>query len=256
MLLKNLCFALFAFVAVLALPVATYAQDEASEESGGSAEVAEDEDMHSDDAGDEHASGEHDEADHSDEHDDSHSGGHDAHDNDPTHANMSDDGTSLVEFRADMALFTAVVFLLLLAGLMAFAWKPIMEGLEKRESRIAGNIQKAEADAASAAAKLAEYEQKLASATEEAQAIVSTARKDAEAAGQKIVAAAQEEAARLQERATGEIESAKKVALNELASQSTSIAMSVAGRVVGREVNADDHNSLIQEMLSKLPSSN
>ncbi|HBE71014.1 MAG TPA: ATP synthase F0 subunit B [Planctomycetaceae bacterium] len=254
---KQLCFALFALSAMLVLPAASFAQDESAGD-GDTAEVTSDADVGEEDAEDDgHSDGEHGDEDHSGEgHGDEHGEGHGSHDNDPTHANLSDDGLNLMGWRTDLALFNAVVFLILLMGLMAFAWKPIIEGLEKREKRIAGNIQQAEEDAAAAKAKLAEYEQKLASASEEAQEIVATARKDAEAAGQKIVAAAQEDAARLQERAESEIESAKKVALSELAGQSTAIAMSVAGRVVGREVNADDHNGLIQEMLSKLPSEN
>ena len=131
-----------------------------------------------------------------------------------------------------------------------------MEGLEKRERRISDNIAQAEQASQTAEAKLAEYEAKLSSANEEAQVIVSDARKDAEAAGQKLVAAAQEDAARIRERANADIESAKRVALGELADQSTQVAMSLAQRIVGREVKAEDHQSLIQEMLAKLPSQN
>lgn len=176
--------------------------------------------------------------------------------NDPTHGNMSDDAWALLEFRSDMALFSAIVFLLLLAGLIYQAWNPIMEALEKREKGIADNIASAEKAAADAEAKLAEYETKLASANEEAAGIVASARKDAEATGQKLVAEAQEDATRLRERATADIESAKRVALSELTSQSTDIAMSLAQRVVGREVKAEDHQGMIKEMLDKLPSDN
>lgn len=187
-------------------------------------------------------------------------GGHDAgeasHDMDPTHGNVSDKTYGIVDFRTDIAFFTAIVFLLLLAGLYFTAWTPIMQGLEKREQGIADNINRAEKAAADAQSKLAQYEAKLATAHEEAQAIVGAARKDAESMGQKLVAAAQEEAVRQRERATADIESAKRVALSELASQSTDVAMFLASRVVGREVRADDHQGLIQEMLSKLPSNN
>lgn len=181
---------------------------------------------------------------------------HAAHDNDPTHGNLSDARWEIVDFRTDIAFFTAVVFLLLLAGLYATAWKPIMGGLEKRERRIAENIAQAEQASEQASQKLAEYEQQLAAAQEEAQQIVAEARKDAEAAGQKLIASAQEESVRLKERATQDIESAKRVALGELAHQSSDVAMSLAKRVVGREVKAEDHQGLIQEMLSKLPSNN
>ncbi len=192
-----------------------------------------------------HSEGDHAEGDH---------GG--AHDSDPTHGNMSDAAQEVVDFRTDIALFTAVVFVLLLTALYSTAWKPIMMGLEKRERRIAGSIAHAEKVAAEADAKLAEYEAKLAAAAHEATQIVAEARKDGEAAGQKLVASAQEDATRLKERALSDIESAKRVALGELATQSSDIAIALAKRVVGHEVRAEDHQSMIQEMLSKLPSNN
>ncbi|MCA9126382.1 MAG: F0F1 ATP synthase subunit B [Planctomycetales bacterium] len=184
------------------------------------------------------------------------SAGHEEHDTDPTHANMSDAAYQVTEFRQDMAFFSALVFLILLVGLTYVGWKPIMEGLEKRERGIAENISSAERASKEAAARLAEYEAKLAAAAQEAQSLVAEARKDAEAAGQKLIAAAQEEAVQQRERAISDIESAKRVALGELAAKSTDIAMSLAQRVVGREVNANDHQGLIQDMISKLPSNN
>lgn len=204
--------------------------------------------------GDSHDEDHGDHADHGSEDD---HGSHDGHaDNDPTHANVGDATWGVVDFRTDMAFFSAIVFLLLLFGLMGTAWKPILEGLQKREDMIANNIANAEKASADAEAKLAEYEAKLESANEEAATVVADARKAAEAAGQKLVASAQEEAAMMKERATADIDAAKRVALGELAEQSTDVAMSVAQRVVGREVKADDHQGLIQEMLAKLPSKN
>lgn len=178
------------------------------------------------------------------------------HDSDPTHANVSSATYEVIDWRTDLAFFSAVVFGLLLFVLGSTAWKPIMQGLEKRERGIADNISRAEKAATEATAKLAEYEAKLAAAAQESQRIVAEARKDAEAAGQKLIASAQEEAARSRDRAVADIESAKRVALSELASQSTDLAMSLAQRVVGREVRAEDHHSLIQDMLAKLPSQN
>ncbi len=222
------------------------------QEGGGDTSQAEDVQAEDDASADEDASHDdtHADEDHADEE-------HAVHlENDPTHGNISDKTWELLDFRSDMAFFSAVVFLLLLAGLWAAAWKPIMEGLEKREDTIADNMANAERAAAEAQSKLAEYEQQLATANEEAANIVADARKDAEATGQKLVAAAQEEAARLKERATSDIDSARRVALTELADQSTEIAMAVAQRVVGREVKAEDHQGLIQELLQKLPSNN
>ncbi len=182
--------------------------------------------------------------------------GHAAEVADITHANASDKLYEAVDFREDMAIFTGIVFLLLVLGLYVAAWKPIMEGLEKREKSIAGNIQAAEQASADAQAKLKEYEAKLASASEEATRMVADARKDAESAGARIIAAAQEEAARQRERSVADIDAAKRAALSELASKSTDVAMALAQRIVGREVKASDHQNLIQDMLSQLPSKN
>ena len=181
---------------------------------------------------------------------------HAKHEIDPTHSNMTDVGESPAEWRSEKAIATLIVFGLLLLGLTTFAWKPIAEGLEKRERSIAANIKNAEQASKDAAAKLVEYEAKLALAAQEAQQIVADARKDAEAAGQRLLVSAQEEAARQRDRAVADIESAKRVALNELAQQSTEVAMTLAQRIVGREVKAGDHQGMIQDMLKQLPSKN
>jgi F-type H+-transporting ATPase subunit b len=175
---------------------------------------------------------------------------------DPTHGNASNRLYEAVDWREDMAIFTAIVFLLLLAGLYATAWKPIMSGLEKREHTIANNMHAAERAALDAQAKLREYEAKLAAASEESTRMVANARKDAEAAGARIIAEAQDEAARQRVRTIAEIDAAKRAALSELADKSTDVAMTLAQRIVGREVKAADHQNMIQDMLSQLPSHN
>jgi F-type H+-transporting ATPase subunit b len=181
---------------------------------------------------------------------------HGDHEIDPTHANMTDVGEDPAEWRSDKAIATLVVFGILLAVLTTFAWKPIAAGLEKRERTIASNIKNAEQASKDAAAKLVQYEAKLAAAAQEAQQIVADARKDAEAAGQRLLTAAQEEAARQRERAVADIDSAKRVALNELAQRSTDVAMTLAQRIVGREVQSADHQGMIQDMLKQMPSQN
>ena len=186
--------------------------------------------------------------------------GHDdkghGHEIDPTHSNMTDAGEDPAEWRADKAIATVVVFAVLLGLLTAFAWKPIAAGLEKREKTILANIKNAEQAAKDAAAKLVEYEAKLSAAAQEAQQILADARKDAETAGQRLLTAAQEEATRQRERAVSEIDAAKRVALNELAERSTDVAMTLASRIVGREVKSGDHQGMIQDMLKQLPSKN
>ena len=67
-----------------------------------------------------------------------------------------------LDLKSDLALWTAVVFVVLLAVLWKFAWKPIAEGLDKREQHIADQIAEAERNNQDARQLLADYQQKLA----------------------------------------------------------------------------------------------
>jgi len=206
-------------------------------------------DDHGDHDADAHAADEHSDAGHGDGH-----GHHDPHD--LSHANASAALEQPEEWRYDMALCTFAVFVLLLALLRAFAWGPIMDGLEKREQSILSRIEEAERGAEQAAEKLQEYEAKLAGAADEGSQIVDKARRDAEVVAEKVRDAAQDDAVRERERAIADIREAKNVALREVSQQAADMAVLLAGRIVRREVSADDHTTLITEALEKLPSNN
>jgi F-type H+-transporting ATPase subunit b len=191
-----------------------------------------------------------------DEHDhDSHGkGGHEPHD--PTHSFAGKMQGNPMEFRSDGAIFSLIVFLCLLAVLGIFAWKPIAAGLADREATIAKSLEDAKKAADMAAASMKEYQAKIATAQTEAATLLSDARKTAESAGQRILAEAKAEAERQRDRALSDIEAAKQAALSDLAGKSTDMAFGLARRVVGRELNVNDHQKLIQEALEQMPSRN
>jgi F-type H+-transporting ATPase subunit b len=107
-----------------------------------------------------------------------------------------------------------------------------------------------------AAAQLRQYEAKLAAATEESREILNQARKDAEAARERILAEAQAIAQRERQRAIDDIQTAKNAALQEMTQKSVDLAVSMAGRLVRRQLKAEDHSQLIREMLEQFPSRN
>jgi len=175
---------------------------------------------------------------------------------DNTHGFAGPQQVDPLEFRSDIALFTLVVFGLLLAVLYASAWKPIKQGLALRESSIAEQIEGAKRASQEAMAKMAEAQGKLDSAAQQAQEIIAQSRRDAETASQRILAESQAEAVRQKDRAVAEIESAKLLALSEIGSKTTDIAFSLARGVIGRELQPADHQKLIQDALRNLPSKN
>ena len=156
-----------------------------------------------------------------------------------------------LQFRVDTSIFSLIIFLCLLFVLYRLAWKPISEGLDKRESGIADNIENARIANEQAQANLKQYEDKLATAEQERDAIIKEAKADAQAAKERILAEAQSEAQRERERAFADIEAAKNEAVRELAERSVDSAVSLAGRIVGRSLQKEDHSKLIEDSIGR-----
>ncbi len=155
-----------------------------------------------------------------------------------------------LRFDADLALVTLAVFVGLLLVLSKFAWKPLIQGLNTREENIANQIEEAQRANEQAQANLRQYEEKLAAVTDEAKAVLDEAKKDAVSAKERILAEAQEEAKRIRDRALGDIEAAKNAAVRELAEKSVDSAVSLAGSIVGRSLDKQDHDKLIEDSIS------
>lgn len=162
----------------------------------------------------------------------------------------------LLSFDIGSAVCNIAIFLGVFAVLAKFVWPVILGGLQAREDKIHDDLEAAEKANSDARALLAEYQTKLDDSASQVQATLAEARKDGEATGQRIVAEAKAEAERQRERAIADIETAKKVALSELAGQTSDMAINVAKQVVGRELKPSDHADLIRQALDKLPSNN
>ena len=214
-----------------------------------------------------HKDGDHKDADHEGdhdhkdgEHDDSaHDAGASAH-GDTAHGDGHDSHAAemppLLSFDVGSAVCNIAIFLGVFAILAKFVWPAILGGLKAREEKINSDLEGAERANAEAQGLLAEYQSKLDDAASQVQTMLADARKDAEAAGQRIVAEAKDEAQRQSDRALADIETAKKVALSDIAGQTSSMAINVAKQVVGRELKEADHADLIRQSLDRLPSNN
>lgn len=149
-------------------------------------------------------------------------------------------------------IWTLVIFLLVVFVLGKFAWGPILNTLKARESFIHDALSTAKRDRDAAEARLREYEERLAQARAEATAIVEEGRRDASTVKQRIEDDARREADKMIERARREIQIATETATKELYLLSARLATDMAGKVVGRELNPQDHERLIAESLDGL----
>jgi F-type H+-transporting ATPase subunit b len=183
-------------------------------------------------------------------------GGH-AHDTtDLGHGNGTDKLTAPDAMPYDLAVGTFVVFFLLMLLLSKFAWGPISEALDKRETHIADMIATAEKNAHASEARMKELERQLAAQAESAREAINQARREGELQKEKIIAEAQAAAQRERERALSEIRDAKNVALREIAQKSVNTAVDLAKNIIRREVKANDHEQLIKDSLAQFHSQN
>jgi F-type H+-transporting ATPase subunit b len=155
-----------------------------------------------------------------------------------------------LEFRTDLAIWTGIVFLVLMFVLWWFAWGPIANALDQREQAVANQIAAAEKSNQDAHKVLAQYEQKLSDAKNEVRALLDQARREADQAGRQIVEAARGEAREEHQRALAEIENATAGALKELAERSADLAVGLAGKIVRAELKPSDHRGLVERAVA------
>ncbi len=172
----------------------------------------------------------------------------------PTVALASDAGGASNPFAGDIgsALWTLIIFGCVVVVLGKFAWGPILSALQKREEFIRDSLAQAKKDREDAAQQMKEYSDKLMAARAEATAIVDEGRRDAEALKHKIEDDAKSEAQASLERAKREIELAKDTAVKELFGLGARLATDVASKIIRKELNATEHERLVEESIAEL----
>ena len=126
-----------------------------------------------------------------------------------------------------------------------------MTALDQRESKIRNDIESAEANRLKAEKMLADYEKRLAQAQEEVVQILAEARRDAEHTRSQMLSEATQQIAHDKERALSEIERTRDQALDELFDHMSLTVTNATERVLGRTLNDDDQNRLIQDALQE-----
>jgi len=150
------------------------------------------------------------------------------------------------------AVWTLIIFVILLVVLGKFAWRPILTALQRREEFIRDSLNQAKKDREQSEARLAEIEQRLHTAGDEATAIVDQGRRNAEAVKRKAQQDAHAEADAMLERAKREISLARDTAVKELYDLTAALATEAASRIIGQELDAKQHERLIAESIEKI----
>ncbi len=156
-----------------------------------------------------------------------------------------------------MPLVTSIVVFLAAFGILStVVWPKITRGLEDRENKIRDEIAAAEKARKEAQQAQQQYEASVAAQREKLEGEMAQARADVQKYREQLRSEAEEQAAELKQRAVKEIESAKSTAIIDLHSEAATLAATIAGKILKREITANDQQQLVEESLRELATVN
>jgi F-type H+-transporting ATPase subunit b len=161
---------------------------------------------------------------------------------------------NVMEWYWDTAVWSCVVFLLLLFILTKYAWGPILEGLKNREAAISNVLDEAKKLREENAKDTAKFRAELQEAYAKIPAMMEQARRDAAELKEQIRAEGNSEVQKERARLLRELDIARDQALQDIWTQTANVATLIASKAVGRSMTADDHRRLVDEALDELRS--
>lgn len=151
-------------------------------------------------------------------------------------------------------LFQAINFLLLLFILQRFAYKPLVGMLDERSRRIRSDLDEARKLREEGERDRETYRQQLSRSRDEARSVLEEANNVAARIREQAILDAEQQNAVTLQRARDEIAREKEHAIAELRREVGDLAIRVATQVVGRSLDANDQQRLIDEALSNVRS--
>ena len=155
----------------------------------------------------------------------------------------------LVQLDPGLFVWTIITFLILLGLLSKFAWKPLLNVLEKRENGIARSLEEAEKARIKLESLTSEGDEIIAKARSEAQAILSEGKKVSEQLKESTLLKAKEVATANLKEAKEQIKLEKEKAIAEIKGEVVGLSFSIAEKLVKKNLNEKDNKSLINESL-------
>lgn len=150
------------------------------------------------------------------------------------------------------ALFTLINTVVLFVVLKMFLFEPVMKMITDRQKEIDDMYAAAGEAKESARALEASYKEKLAVATQTGEEMVKEAALRAQTREEEILRQANAQADAIRRKAAADIAQEKKKAINDAKDEIAGMAMEIAGKVVGRSLNAEDQAQLVDGFIDQL----
>ena len=178
-------------------------------------------------------------------------GGEDLHESTEVHGGANAPNP-LVQLDPGLFIWTILTFLILFFVLSKFAWRPLLEALESRENTIKSSLDDAEKAKQELESLNAETETIISEARSEAQSIRLEAKSAAEKVKADIIAQAGEDVKKLRDENEKQIQVEKDRAINEIRQEVVDLTLTVAERVIRKNLSKEDNQDLIEDSLKTL----
>ena len=150
------------------------------------------------------------------------------------------------------ALFVLLNTLIIFFVAKKFLFVPVMKIITERQQEIDDMYAQADSAKGQAEKLQAEYEEKLSDAAATSERLVKEATVRGQAKEEEIIRQANERAEAIRAKASADIAQEKKKALNDAKDEISVIALAIAGKVVGRELDANDQSKLVDSFIEEL----
>lgn len=158
----------------------------------------------------------------------------------------------LVQPDPGLFIWTILTFLALVGLLARFAWRPLLQALERRQSTIAQSLEDAQRARQELERIQRESVQLMANARTEAESIVARSRSDAEALREELKQKARAEAAAIVKNAERQIQLETARAVQQIRHEAVDLSVAIASKILQRQVSREDNEALIQETLKQV----
>jgi F-type H+-transporting ATPase subunit b len=160
----------------------------------------------------------------------------------------------LVQVDPGLFIWTILTFLILVSLLTKFAWRPLLQALDRRQNLIKDSLDKADQAKVELGRINNEAAKILESARVEADAIVSKGRLAGERLREELKDHAREESSTLVQNAERQIQLETARALQQIRQETVDLSLSIASKVIGRNLSKDDNERLIEDALKQIES--
>ena len=160
----------------------------------------------------------------------------------------------LVQPDPGLFVWTILTFLILVALLARFAWRPLLQALERRQATIAQSLDDAQRARQELERLQRESVQIMAQARAEAESMLARSRSDAEALREELKQKARTEAAGIVKNAERQIQLETARAIQQIRHEAVDLSVAIASKILRRQVTREDNEALIQEALKQVES--